>query len=97
MRGKCIKPAVWVALTLFLAVLASGAVFAAEAVTIVGTVNDEGALVGSDDKIYELGENEKGDELVERVGAKVEVKGTVTVHEDGSQTIDVDSYKVLEE
>ena len=94
---KRFKPAVWATLAAFAILAACATGWAADMVTIIGTVNDEGAIVGEEGDIYELGDDEKSDELVERVGTKVEVKGSVTIHEDGSQTLTVENYTVLEE
>lgn len=93
-RFKC---AVWAWMAVFAISMACASGWAADMVTVIGTVNDEGAIVSEEGSIYELGDDEKSDELVERVGAKVEVKGSVTIHEDGSQTITLENYTVLEE
>ena len=84
----------------FLAILMiaflSGPVISADSVTIVGTINEDGQIVAGDDKVYEVGDNEKGDELVKLVGKKVKVTGTVE-EDDGKKVITVTSYEVIEE
>jgi hypothetical protein len=68
---------------------------AAEQVTIVGTVNEDYQVVTDDNQVYEIDENEKGDELVQQVNKRVKVTGTV--EEDGGQKfIMVSSYQILE-
>ena len=73
-----------------------GAAIAAESTTIVGTINDDGVLVDEGGALYMLGEDEKGEEVAENAGKKVEVKGTVEEASDGTKTIAVESYKVME-
>jgi len=64
--------------------------------TIVGTVNDENQLVDNDGTVYELADNEKGQELMEHVGKKIQVMGTVVEGDDG-KLITITSYTVIEE
>jgi len=73
-----------------------GAAIAGQSVTIVGTINDDGVLVDKGGELYMLNEDEKSEELVENAGNKVEVKGTVKESSDGTKTIAVESYKVME-
>jgi len=65
-------------------------------VTIVGTVNDENQIVDDAGTAYDVADNEKGDELIEHVGKKIQVKGTVTEGDDG-RLITITSYTVIEE
>jgi hypothetical protein len=73
-----------------------GATFAAESMTIVGTINDDGVLVDESGTLYMLGEDDKGAEVAENSGKKVEVKGTVEESSDGTKTIAIESYAVME-
>ena len=73
-----------------------GAAIAAESMTIVGTINDDGVLVDQKGVVYMLGDDEKSEELAENAGKKVEVKGTVEESSDGAKTIAIESYKVTE-
>jgi predicted lipoprotein with Yx(FWY)xxD motif len=73
-----------------------GAAIAGQSVTIVGTINDDGVLVDKGGELYMLNEDKKSEELVEKAGNKVEVKGTVKEISDGTKTIAVESYKVME-
>ena len=83
-------------LVVFMAALVVGSVWAAESMTIVGTVSDDGNIVDEGGKIYQIGENDKAAEVSEQSGKKVEVKGTVEESTGGNQTIMVESYKVIE-
>lgn len=65
-------------------------------VTIVGTVNDENQLVDNAGTVYEVADNEKGQELMEHVGKKIQVMGTVMEGDDG-KLITITSYTVIEE
>jgi hypothetical protein len=83
-------------LVVFMAALVVGSVWAAESMTIVGTVSDDGKIVDESGKTYSIGENDKAAEVSEQSGKKVEVKGTVEEGTGGSQTIMIESYKVVE-
>ncbi|UCD78486.1 MAG: hypothetical protein JSW26_24240 [Desulfobacterales bacterium] len=83
-------------LVLFLATLFVGNVWAGEAMTIVGTVSDDGNIVDESGKIYEIGDNDMAAEVSEKSGAKVEVKGTVEEGTGDNETIMIESYKVIE-
>jgi hypothetical protein len=83
-------------LVLFLAALFAGNVWAAETMTIVGTVSDDGNIVDESGKIYEIGDNDKAAEVSEQSGQKVEVKGTVEEGTGDNQMIMIESYKVIE-
>ena len=73
-----------------------GAAIGGQSMTIVGTINEDGVLVDQDGALYILGEDEKGGEVAENAGKKVEVKGTVEEDSAGTKTIAVESYKVME-
>jgi len=83
-------------LVVFLAALFVGSVWAAETMTIVGTVSDDGNIVAENGQTYQIGDNDKAAEVSEQSGKKVEVKGTVEEGTGGNQTIMIESYKVLE-
>ena len=83
-------------LIVFVAALFVGSVWAAESMTIVGTVSDDGNIVAEGGKIYQIGDNDKAAEVSEQSGKKVEVKGTVEEGTGGDQTIMIESYKVIE-
>ena len=65
-------------------------------VTIVGTVNDENQIVDDAGTVYDVADNEKGEELMEHVGKKIQVMGTVMEDED-LKVVTITAYTVLEE
>lgn len=75
-------------------VFAAGVAMAADAVTIQGQVNEEYQLVDQDGNVYQIADTEEGMKVMDMVGEKVEVKGTV--EEDmGEKQITVESFSVL--
>ena len=81
-------------LTVIALVFATGVAMAAEAVTIQGQVNEENQLVDQDGNVYKIADTEEGMKVMDMVGEKVEVKGTV--QEDmGDKEITVESFSVL--
>lgn len=75
-------------------VLLAGWVAAGEEVSISGTINDDFQLVADSGITYDIGDNEKGNEVMELVGKKVSVKGTV-VEGDGTKIITINSFNVI--
>lgn len=73
-----------------------GIAFSADTKTITGTVNDDYQIVTDDGTAYTVEASETGDEVVELVGQKVKVTGTVEESE-GENMITVTSYVVIEE
>jgi len=63
---------------------------------VVGMVGEDNTITDDSGAVFEIGENQKGDELTEHAGKKVEVMGTVEEASDGSKTIMIESYKVVE-
>jgi hypothetical protein len=76
--------------------LSLGQSLSSDEVTVVGTVNDSYQIVTDGYEVYEIGDNELGDELVNHVGATVEVTGEVE-EGDGVKIIMVTSFVVIEE
>jgi hypothetical protein len=74
----------------------SGVAFSDNTVTIKGKVNESYQIVADNDVTYEIGANEKGDELGDMVDRKVKVTGTV-MEDEGTKVIMVISYEVIEE
>jgi predicted lipoprotein with Yx(FWY)xxD motif len=93
---KNVKKLLMSALVVFSVLAFIGAAIAGQSMTIVGTINDDGVLVDKSGELYMLNEDEKSEELTENAGNKVEVKGTVKESSDGTKTITVESYKVME-
>jgi hypothetical protein len=73
----------------------SGIAVAESEVSIKGIVNEDGQLVDDNDVVYEIAENEKGEELMEEIGEKVIVRGTITEGE-GENTVTVVEFEKLE-
>ena len=71
-----------------------GAVYAQDTVIITGRVNGDYQIITEKDEVYEIGENSKGDELVQLVGRIVEVKGHI-IHEEDYLVIMATDYKVI--
>ncbi len=69
---------------------------AQQKVTITGTVTSGYEIETENGQIYEIGDNEKGDELSEYVDSKVRVTGTVE-EIDEEKIITVISFTVIEE
>jgi hypothetical protein len=63
--------------------------------TIIGTISEDYYLETDLGEKYEIGDTQKGDELIEHVGQKLQVKGTIVV-EDGVKIINVISFKLAE-
>ena len=64
--------------------------------TITGTVNDSYQIETDDGTVYDVVENEKGNEVAEQVGMRVKVTGTVEEDED-MKLIDITSYTIIGE
>jgi len=81
-----------IGLTVFL----SGIAVAEPEVSISGVITDDGQLVDDEGVIYDIGENDGGNEVMELVGQKVTLKGTVVVA-DGTKIITISSFKIFDE
>lgn len=79
-----------------LTVFISGIAVAGSPVSISGVINEDGQLVDDAGMAYDIAENEEGDELMEMIGQKVAVKGTV-MEAEGTKIITVTEFKLLEE
>ena len=69
--------------------------FAGTDMKVVGTVGEDNTITDDSGAVYEIGNNEKGEQIAEHAGQKVEIMGTVE-EEGGSKTIMIDSFKLLE-
>ena len=83
-------------LTLAFITFLSFPAISAEQRTITGTVNDYYQIESDDGTVYDVVENEKGDEVAEQVGMRVKVTGTVEEDED-MKLINITSYTILGE
>ena len=79
-----------------LVTMGAGMAVSQEAMTISGTINDDDQLVDESGQVYEIADTDQGVALLENIGKKVTVTGTVEDTAD-AKTIMVKSFKVLEE
>jgi hypothetical protein len=89
----------WILTTLMALVALSMVMVApvmATEVTVVGLLNEDWAIEGEDGVLYEVEDSEVGNELLNHVGKKVEVLGTVNESE-GIKSIRVSKFTVLGE
>jgi len=82
-------------LIIILAVFLSGIAVAGSEVSISGVINEDGQLVDGDGMFYDIAENDEGNEVMEMVGHKVSVKGTV-VEAEGTKIITISSFEIIE-
>ena len=78
----------------FLAVFGIGLAMAGD-VTVSGELTDSYQIVTETGDVYDVTDDEKGEELSEYVGKKVVVQGALK-EEEGIKTITVTSFKVVE-
>ena len=79
-----------------LVLLLCSPVMAQQKVTITGTITAGYEIEDDEGQVYEIGDNEKGEELTEYVDMRVSVTG-ILEEEDEIKIIMVTSFKVLEE
>ena len=89
------KTSVRILAVLVLALVLATPVLAAE-VTLIGKVNDSYQIETDQGDVYDVADTDIGDELLNHVGEKVEVTGTIS-EEEGVKIIRVAAYTVLEE
>lgn len=82
-------------LALFALVLATGIGIAAEPVTLQGQVTEDNQLMTDDGEVYDIADTEQGAQVMEMVGEKMEVRGTLS-EDEGTKEITVESFSVME-
>jgi len=82
-------------LTVFLILGLVGYALAGSDMKVIGTVGEDNTITDESGAVYEIGDNEKGEEISELAGKKVEIMGTLE-EEGGTKTIVIDSFKLLE-
>ena len=92
MRKKMFTGLICLALIAFLSAVA----IAADESVIVGVITEDNQIVDQDGQAYTIKQNKQGDDIIEFVGKKVQVKGTV-LETDGKKTIEITSYELIEE
>jgi len=75
-------------------VFAAGVGLAADPINIQGQVNEDNQLVDQDGTVYKIADTEQGIQVMDMVGEKVEVRGTVT-EEMGAKEITVESFSIV--
>lgn len=89
------KRKVFISLLMVIAlVFAAGVALAEESVTIQGQVNEDNQLVDQDGNTYNIADTDAGQQVMDMVGEKVEVKGTVK-EDMGEKEITVESFNVM--
>jgi hypothetical protein len=81
------------ALVLFVNLCGTG--FSEDMTSITGTVTADNQLLGDDGQMYSVADDQSGQDLLQNVDKKVEVKGTVS-EKEGMKQIMVKSFKVME-
>ena len=84
------------AVSVLVLMLAAPVLAVEKEMTVIGEVNDNYQIVTDLGVAYEVEDTDKGNELLNHVGKKVQVTGTVT-EEDEVQIIKVASYVFLED
>jgi hypothetical protein len=94
--GKNMKKIFLGILIIGLTVFFSGIAIAGAEVSISGVISEDGQLVDDDGMAYDIVDNDEGNEVMEMVGHKVAVKGTV-METEGTKIITISSFKIIEE
>ena len=94
--GKNMKKIFLGILIIALSVFISGIAVAGSEVSIAGVINDNGQLVDENGMTYDIAENDEGSEVMEMVGQKVAVQGTV-MESEGTKIITISSFKIIAE
>ena len=94
--GKNMKKIFLGILIIGLTVFFSGIAIAGAEVSISGVISEDGQLVDDDGMAYDIAESEEGDQIMEMVGSKVTVKGTV-MEAEGTKIITVTTFKIIAE
>lgn len=94
--GKNMKKIFLGILIIGLTVFFSGIAIAGAEVSISGVISEDGQLVDNDGMTYDIADNDEGNEVMEMVGHKVAVKGTV-METEGTKIITISSFKIIEE
>ena len=83
-------------LIMSITVFISGLALAGSEVSISGVINEDGQLVDNSGMAYDIADSEQGGELMEMIGQKVTVKGTV-MEAEGTKIITVSSFEIVQE
>ena len=72
-----------------------GAGLASEPVVIQGQVTEDSQLMDEAGNVYDIVDTDAGNEVVELVGQKVEIEGTLMEEQDG-KVIAIESFRIIE-
>ena len=73
----------------------SGAAYADDEKTIMGTVNENYQIVSTDGTVFEVADNDAGDKVVDFIGQMIRVTGTIEEHEN-TQIITITNYVLVQ-
>ena len=90
------RKAVYGILVIFLVLGFVGYAAAGTDIKVIGTVGDDNTVTDESGAVYQIGDNDKTDEIAEHAGKKVEIMGTVEEASDGSKTLMINSYQLVE-
>lgn len=79
-----------------LTIMLIGISSAGNTITIVGFVNEDYQIVDQKGAVYEVADNEKGDEVLELVGKQVKVTGNL-MDADDTPIINITLYEVIDD
>jgi hypothetical protein len=82
-------------LAVMLVGFAFGAGLASEPVVIQGQVTEDNQLMDDAGNVFDIADTEAGNEVIENVGQKVEIEGTL-MEDNGVKVISVDAFRILE-
>ena len=94
--GKNMKKIFLGIFVICLSVFLSGIAVAGSQVSILGVINEDGQLVDDDGMAYDIADNEEGEQVMEMVGRKVTVKGTV-MESEGTKILTVTEFDLIQE
>ena len=89
------KSALMVVLAMVLVFLTIGFGAAAEMVVVQGQVTEDSQIMDDAGNVFDIADTDKGNELVENIGQKVEIQGTV-MEDGGVKVITVESFRIIE-
>ena len=76
-------------------VFAGSAMAASEMIVLQGQVTEDSQILDDEGNVFDIADTEKGNELIENVGQKVQIEGTV-IEEEGVKVITVESFHIVE-
>ena len=76
-------------------VFAGSAMAASELIVLQGQVTEDSQILDDEGNVFDIADTEKGNELIENVGQKVEIEGTV-MEEEGGKVLTVESLRIVE-